>query len=204
MKSKALKLRLLTPGCDFVRVYVERLVPGIEIVDGPSCDFTVAVATDRASLDAVQADVKLLCATIIGTGMTGTGMTLAKAVADGKFMHIKGNEAIIDLVHAVDVAQAVALTLGKPGQYTVTDGRNHRIDDLADALAYRINDRRLYTVGPRWSRVLVMPWLRRLITADQLMPVAAGYKPLGECVAEYAPVDVTDYLKTHVYDDESL
>lgn len=204
MKSKPLRLRLLTPGCDFVRVYVERFVPGIEIVGEATPDLMVAVATDRAALDALAADVKLLCPTIIGTGMTGTGMTLAKAVADGKFMHIKGNEAIIDLVHAVDVARAVALTLGKPGQYTVTDGRNHRIDDLADALAYRINDRRLYTVGPRWSRFLVMPWLRQLITTDHLLPVAAGYKPLGECVAQFSPVDVVDYLKTHVYDDESL
>ena len=87
-------------------------------------------------------------ATTVGSGMHGRLDPLVKAVSKGYYMHIKDNPGRRSLVMADDVAQAVRLTFGVEGIFNVTDGLEHSMIDIADAIAANI------TSG---KRILTMP-----------------------------------------------
>lgn len=199
--KKLPRMRITAPGLEFLMPYVHREVTEYEVFegDGPA-DFEVFIAPDADSLPEIPVGAAgLVCPNIVGTGMTGLPMAMATAITRGTYFHISGNEARVSTVHATDVARAVALLPGKPGVYTLTDGFNPTFRDLAEALAFRLGDKRIFTLRRRWAR-----WLmdRRLIES-----VTTGAIVRGTDFAEafgFQPVAVTEYLRTHVYDDESL
>lgn len=141
----------------------------------------------------------LACCDIIGTGMRGLPRRIAERIARGTLVHIRGNEARISLVHATDVARAVSMLCGCQGAYTLSDGREHTMHDLADAIAYRMNDKRLYTVAPRWARLWYGAACYSELTTDHLFESA-----FAADFPEFVPVDTIDYMHTHVYDHTSL
>ena len=145
----------------------------------------------------------LRAAHIVGTGMNGLPMRLARGIARGMLMHIRGNEAMLSVVHASDVARlAVILPAGLP-PLNITDGTETRVDDLIDALAYRMKNKRVYTIkSQRIARLLYggeyFGELTNTLTfsnAALLAALPAGTPP---------PEEVTNYLRTHVYDESSL
>ena len=109
------------------------------------------------------------------------------------------NEARLSTIHAVDVAQAVRLSLGSGVHLAVTDGAEPTFHDFAEALAWRINQKRILTLNSKWVNWIINPRLRRIITTDAVVDghdFSAGF--------DFHPTPVTEYLCTHVYDDESL
>ncbi len=200
MSEKKQTLRIVSPDASFVLPYIERELPGMQLVDDPDADYTVFITQDKTLLEQKPSgSVGLFCPAIVGTGMTGIAMTLAKAIAGGRLYHITGNEARVSTVHAVDVARAVKAVLGSEGDFTVTDGCDPTFHDLAEALAHRLDSRRIYTVKPRLARWIMSGALRELITTDHVEN--------GEDFArkfDFKPVSVVEYLKTHIYDDDSL
>lgn len=199
MSEEQFTLKIVTPDSEFVLPYIERELPEASIVDSGAMH-TVFITQDKALLSQKpEGSVGLFCPAIVGTGMTGLPMTLAAAIARGRLYHITGNEACLSTVHAVDVARAVRAVLGAEGNFTVTDGCNPTFHDLAEALAYRIDSRRIYTLKPRWARWVMSKDLRELITHDR---VENGEEFAGKF--NFRPVSVVEYLKTHNYDDESL
>ena len=200
MSDKPLKLRIVTPDSEFVLPYIERELPDVELVDADA-DITVFITQDINQLShrPDETAVALHCPNIVGTGMSGKPMKMARAIASGNYYHIQGKEARLSTVHATDVAKAVALALHSPGVYTVTDLCDPTYDSLADALAHRIKDRRIYTLKGLWAKLLMSPSLRRMVSTD--------YTHDGSDFAsrfDFKPVSVVEYLMTHVYDDESL
>ena len=199
MSEKQLTVRIVTPDSEFVVPYIERELPEAQLVDSEAMH-TVFITQDKSLLQQKpEGSTGLFCPSIVGTGMTGLPMTLAKAIARGRLYHIAGNEARLSTVHAVDVARAVRAVLGTVGNFTVTDGCDPTIHDLAEALAHRINSRRIYTVKPRWARWIMSADLRDLISRDR---VENGQEFAAKF--DFRPVSVVEYLKTHNYDDESL
>lgn len=200
MSDKSIKLRIVTPDSGFVLPYIERELPNVELVD-TEADVTVYITQDINLLSCRpdEASVALHCPNIVGTGMTGKPMQMARAIASGKYYHIQGKEACLSTIHATDVAKAVALAMNTPGVYTVTDLNDPTYDSLADALAHRIKDRRIYTLKGLWSKLLMPSSLRRMVASDDTYDG-------GEFALrfDFKPVSVVEYLMTHVYDDESL
>lgn len=90
----------------------------------------------------------LRLATTAGSGMHGRLDPMVRAICKGYYMHIRGNTARRSLVMADDVAKAVLLTIGVEGIYNVTDGIDHSVIDIADAIAANI------TAG---KRILSLP-----------------------------------------------
>lgn len=200
-----LTLRLLTPGLDFVRPYVERALSDVYTVisspDEPS-DTVLAIcrATDEQGLDRKVINTMLITPdAVIGTGMNGLGRTLAEGVARGRLYHIFGNEARLSVIHATSLAQAARLVAGTPGRFVVAEEQPVTFHDLVEALATRINGRRVYTVSRRLAWWLMPPYLRRTITTDSIVTpdIAAAFP-------DFKPVSACGYLTTHDYSDDTI
>lgn len=151
----------------------------------------------------------LRCPDIICTGMTGFGQELARAVWRGTFFHFPANEARRSVVHATDIARVVAkaVSAGLPHSgvniYNISDGVDPTIHDLAEALAFRMNNKRISTMSTRPQQ-----WLLRLAygkrrTALYTTSCLVDSSALRLDMA-FAPTDVCNYLRTHLYDENSL
>lgn len=141
---------------------------------------------------------------VIGTGMQGLPRTLARGVARGTMLRIKGNEAEVSAVHAVDVARvARILAESSPVEPVVVNvpGVTVRINDLIDALGVRIKDKKVGSIKPVWAKAIYGRSLYTDLTTSRVIDGAELRALLPEGFEFDNPVD---YLKTHVYDHESL
>jgi nucleoside-diphosphate-sugar epimerase len=153
----------------------------------------------KCSQQAIPA-VILRCPAIIGTGMTGLMRKLAEDIASSRFFRVNGDdEAHLSVVHAVDIAQAVRLTLGKQGEYIVADGCNPSVTELSDALAHRISDKRILIARNKYLSWFVPNGLNRQLAACPQCSPQRLVDELG-----FQPTSVVNYLRTHVYDENSL
>ena len=197
------RLKIIAPGIEFLLPYVERQLPDYDVTadEAVDCDVATYITDDPEagfSDKAAQAPV-LVCPNIVGTGMHGLPMEMAVRINRGTYFHIKDKSAKLSTVHATDVARAVALTLGRPGRYVVTDGTTPTYDDLAEAIAVRLGHKRIFTLKERWARFIMSSRLVDIVTTDNVVEPGEG-----EAVEGLVPTPVTEYLRTHVYDDESL
>lgn len=163
------------------------------------------------------------CANTVGTGMKGLPMDLARGIFRGTLRHIavprvkhetrlrkntevaQRPEALLSVIHATDVAVAAEL-LSRPGRqpeqseiFNLSDNTQTDINDLIDALAHRINDKHVGSASPFWARMLNG---RRIWRA---MNRSLTFNPMKILrVTGIEPHPVTEYLRTHVYDESSL
>ncbi len=201
MKPKMPTVHVCAPAREFILPYIDRELSGwYERVDDPAAaDFRVAVISpgDELPQGFPAGGTVLECPNIVGTGMTGLPMEIARRIAGGTYFHILGNDARLSTIHASDVARAVYLSIGSGRRITLTDGADPTFIDFADALAHRINDKRILTVKPLWARFLMRAGLRRMVTTDAVVYRVSSLEG-------FTPTPVVEYLHTHVYDDESL
>ncbi len=153
----------------------------------------------------------LRCADIVCTGMQGFPKTLAEAIWRGTFFHFPGNEARRSVVHAIDVAEAIRKaavgglppTSGKCAVYNICDGANPTIHDLAEALAFRMKNKRISTLSTkpqqRFAKILYGRRLYGLYTGTCTICADAIMRDMA-----FEPTDVCGYLRTHSYDEDSL
>lgn len=141
---------------------------------------------------------------VIGTGMDGLPRTLARGVARGTMLRIKDNQAEVSAVHATDIAR-VARILATPGRRSVTTvtvgGQTILLNDLISALGVRIKDKRVGTIKPRWAKILYGQSLYGDLTTSRTVDDSDLRALLP---ADFEFVNPAEYLKTHVYDHESL
>ncbi len=191
----------LSPSREFVRPYILRELGDIEIVEANEAKIVVAVISPDETLPTTigEHSAVLCCPNVIGTGMSGLPMQMVHAIARSVYFHIAGNEARISSIHASDVAKAVRLVIGKTGHYVVTDGISHTVHDLTEALAWRLDQKRIYTLKASLAR-----WI---MNKTLLACIIRGDEHDGSTFAnkfDFKPTSVVEYLRTHVYDDESL
>ncbi len=148
----------------------------------------------------------LRCPNVIGTAMTGFPRELAESIFRGTFFHFKGNEARVSAVHAADVAAAIAALAEMPtaeGIYNISDGENPTLHDLAEAIAFRMNNKRISTLSTKGQL-----WFGRLIYGKKRYSTYTTSRTF-DCsrlcrTIDYRPTPTTEYLRTHVYDENSL
>lgn len=136
---------------------------------------------------------------IVGTGMIGLPRRIAAGIHKGSFVHIAGNEARVSVVHATDVARAAAMAAGTAGAFNLTDLADPTVHDLAEALSWRLGQKRIFTIAPRWARL----WLGKQFYSQLTTPRTTP-ETFSHFFPDFTPVSVTEYLKTHVYDEQSL
>lgn len=141
-------------------------------------------------------------AAVVGTGMGDPVMRLARGVARGTMMKIRDNAAVLSVIHAVDIANValhVARNRPESAEYAVT-APPVRVNDLLDALSFRIKNKAVSTVSPRWARILYGARLYGELTADAVMDGSS----FAETFPDFTFINPVEYLKSHEYDNESL
>lgn len=151
--------------------------------------------------------VVLRCAVTIGTGMEGYGMDMARDIARGTFFHFPGNQAVVSVIHASQIARLVAdicngAVTPSRKYYNITDLKDTPVHDLAEALAFRMNNKRISTLSTRpqqWMGRIVFGAKYRRYSTSLTFSARAAEKELNFC-----PEGTVEYMRSHVYDDNSL
>jgi len=224
-------LYLFTPEKDYVRPYFERLMPDYAISD--RCDNAIAAVmisttdiydansgSNINELHPIKQDSReayneryftetcerhglaatiLRCAPIVCTGMQGTVYCMAKKIYAGSYVGVSENEAVVSVVHAVDLPAAYRAVAGHNDIYNVSDGKETRVNELADSLAWRMSQKRIFTIKEKWYRLL----FGKKKLADAYRSLTFSCEKIKSSGA-FNPNPVTEYLKTHVYDEQSL
>lgn len=203
-------IALSLSGNDFLLPYFERQFPQPDPEADPvSVTAGIRVCIDDAGsepdpeFDAYCADrglpvSTLRCPSVVCTGMRGLPRRLAEGVSRGTLTQIRGNEARLSVAHGVDVAAAAALCAGHTGEYVLTDGCDPTAAELCEALACRMGDKRLFTLPRRVAKI----WLGSLY--DRLTTCAPAESTFAQTFPEFRPHSVCEYLRTYVYDENSL
>lgn len=149
---------------------------------------------------------------ILGTGMKGTLRSMVNGIYRGYYHHIKGNQARRSIIHATDVAKVVKLIAPIGGTYNITDGANPSVYDLAEALSYRIGNKRIYTISMKFAKFLAK--IGDIINSDKFPLTSKKLTQLTETLTfngdaiknaiDWKPNIVTHYLRNHNYDENSL
>ncbi len=150
-------------------------------------------------------------ALIIGTGMKGTLRSMVKGIDNGYYFHIKGNKAHRSIVHAISVAQAARLIAPIGGTYNLTDNTHPSVVELAEAIAFRIGNKRIYTL-PKWffnmaARFGQSLGFSHLISTEKLKQLTEALtfdSSLISRTVDWEPLNVTEYLRSHQYSDNDI
>lgn len=192
---------------DFLSPYLERQIP--EEADARvSCAVRIATDAHQGAEDPAFDDycaehglpvTTIACPAVIGTNMNGQPRRIAAGIYRGTFVHIRDNGARMSVIHATDVARAVSRVAGTEGTFTLHDGCDPTIHDVAEALAFRMAEKRIITLKPRWARLWYGSDYYNILTSNHLLE-----NSFVEAFPDFHPVDTLNYLRTHVYDESSL
>ncbi len=146
--------------------------------------------------------VILRCPLVVATGMDGWPLDIARRITRGTYFHVEGLDGSLSVVHGCDIAAAshqLAQAHVSEKCFDICDGCNPTLHDFAEALAYRIGDRRIGVLKPLLGKLLYGKSFFRFVES---MPVFSCDALIAEC--GFRPTSVTEYLRTHVYDENSL
>ena len=212
-------LALCAPGREFVLKYLERefnrrITDSPAESDGNGPVFVIAGVDEKLNAEQEAFIEKAREAGkhigivrvphVIGTGMGDTMMRLARGVARGTMMKIKGNEARWSVVHAVDIARAAARISAVAGGDTpdeyIVSAPPVPVNDLLEALGVRIKNKRVGYISPRWAALLYGNTLYKSLTTDFMVDTGK----FDSMFADFVFNNPARYLSTPLYDDESL
>lgn len=136
---------------------------------------------------------------IVGNAMTGRIRKMADMIENGLYMHLPGYDGTIPLIHAEDLAATATCLCGHNGIFNLADGHAHRRTEVAEALAHRLNDKRILTVPRRVVALmkLLSPIIKPL---ENLLSISSRETALSvAAVAElsagrFNPRNVVEYL----------
>lgn len=147
---------------------------------------------------------------IVGTGMKGSLRRLVNSIYRGNYHHIDDETARLSVVHATDVARAMVMLQDTGGTYNITDGVNPTRHDLVEAIAQRMNSKRVYTLRAKRARTIAricdfIPGVNygRKALAERYRSLTFDDSRLRQAI-NFTPSSVVNYLTTHNYDENSL
>lgn len=101
-------------------------------------------------------------ARMFGKGMKGEMARLFNDVINGRFLHVRGNEARISIVCASDVADAIKNLHSIGGIYNISDGKDTSWLELAEAMSANSGAmKRQITLPEKYAKLAwkIVPWL---------------------------------------------
>ena len=148
---------------------------------------------------------------IVGTRMKGLMRSMVNGIYRGYYFHIGGNEARRSVVHATDVSAVAKKISSVGGVYNVCDGVSPTVHDLAEALAYRMGNKRIYTISMKKAKFFakIGNFLGGIVPISiyKLSHLTTTLTFNGDAITkviDWKPNSVTEYLRTHNYDENSL
>ena len=112
--------------------------------------------------------------TMFGSGMKGWADRMFKDVVTNRYVHIRGNDARLSVVMALDVARAVRRLYHKGGLYNVNDGKQPTYLELAEAMSANSGAMKRVTHLPeKWADALYdfgkwIPWVKIALNPETL------------------------------------
>lgn len=168
------------------------------------CPVTVSVG----AMPSENAAMRFVLPVVIGTGMKGSALDMARSINRGTYYHVKGDDdRRAHVIHAVDVARAIGLAVAvdcRAGTYFLTDGRNPLVSEIAEGLAHRLGQKRIYTLSPKWFRFMNKMGLAKKIEFSPMEMCRPAMPLLSDAVDGWNPVDTVEYLKTHDYGNDDF
>lgn len=101
-------------------------------------------------------------ARMFGKGVHGEMKTLFNDVVNSRYIHVRGNEARLSLVCAIDVADAVKRLHSIGGTYNISDGKGATWIALAEAMSANSGAMKRQTFLPKqWAQTAwrLTPWI---------------------------------------------
>lgn len=117
-------------------------------------------------------------ALIFGKGVEGDMLRLFNRVIKGHYVHIRGNDACMSAVTAVDAARAMVRLAGKTGIFNLSDGRAHTWLSLVEAMTANAGAQKRVTHLPaRWAEWIYrffrwLPIVEETLSSRALAPVS--------------------------------
>lgn len=99
---------------------------------------------------------------MFGTGVHGEMKRLFNDVINSRYIHVRGNDARLSIVCAIDVAEAIKKLHGLGGTYNLTDGIGATWIELAEAMSANSGAMKRQTFLPaKWAQAAwrFVPWL---------------------------------------------
>ncbi|MCH5219236.1 MAG: hypothetical protein J1F20_01605 [Muribaculaceae bacterium] len=139
---------------------------------------------------------------VVGTGMGGVMMRMARGVSQGTVMRIKDNETEWSVIHATDVASAAKHFADKPSPQTdyVVSASPVKVNELVTAFGVRIKNKHIGSLSRRWARLLSGKSLYQAMVTDQILDT----RQFATDYPEFVFANPVVYLETHDYGDDSL
>ena len=117
-------------------------------------------------------------ALMFGKGVDGDMLRLFNRVVRGHYVHIRGNDARMSAITAVDAARAIVKLAGTPGIFNLSDGRSHTWLSLAEAMTANVGaQKRMTTLPESWARWIYrffrwLPVVEETLSESALAPVS--------------------------------
>lgn len=114
---------------------------------------------------------------MFGEGMSGEMAALFNRAVRGHYVHVRGNDARLSMVTALDTARAMLAVAGKPGVFNISDGKSHSWLELVEAMTANAGARKRMTHLPaKWAK-----WIYRLLGALPIVRETLSPAALDPC-----------------------
>ena len=148
-------------------------------------------------------------ARMFGNGVHGETLMLFNDALNGKYIHVRGNDARVSLVCAYDVARAVKAVHAKGGLYNAADGRNPRFIEMVEAMTANAGAKKRMThLPPAWAEWLWrlgrwIPAVDRNLSPEVMQQRLKTLTLSGERLAKAASITYHDTISVMELTDDS-
>lgn len=147
---------------------------------------------------------------VVGTDMQGILIDIVRQIFRGVYYDIREPQAFISTVHASSAGPAILVSAGTPGIFNFNDAATTTVTQLSDALSYRIGHKRPFSMKPRVARFIskiadflgIKGYGSKMLKFKTTTLTFSAEKFMS--AFNFSPIATTEYLKTHVYDENSL
>lgn len=146
-------------------------------------------------------------ARMFGNGVKGDTLQLFNDAISGKYIHIRGNDARVSLVTALDVAKAIKRVYKSGGIYNAADGRNPRLIEMVEAMTANAGAKKRMTHLPApwaewlWRIARFVPSIRRNLAPDVAAERMKTITLDGRRLAETAGIKYHDTIEVMELND---
>ncbi len=132
-------------------------------------------------------------AMMFGTGIGGEAVEMFRQVISGRYFSLRGVRTLRSTVCALDVARAAVALLGTEGVYNVSDGREHTLVEIAEAMSANTGmHKRMVVLPRRWAKILAatlgaLPGLRSCWGREALAEKSVSRTVDTSALAQVAP-----------------
>lgn len=143
-------------------------------------------------------------ARMFGRGVHGEMKTLFNDVVNSRYIHVRGNDARLSLVCAIDVAKAITALHGLGGTYNLSDGVGATWIALAEAMSANSGAMKRQTFLPKqWADAAwrFTPWIPAVkaslspeILASRSKTLTISSEAVSEVFADWHPFRTIDVI----------